>query len=171
MKQSANSSPEEIIRRKGKRRQTEYIGLAAFQVSFAYMFRHFLHVETVTIVAISALSLGWVLALLREKRRTLGETNRTRILTDAVESLLIMFLIAISVIVCLKLGIELLVIQAHLCVFLSGYFCGSVLSETRWVTTNFGNLSPNERYNYIHNLNSSIIFPYNSEFLRSLFRK
>ncbi|MBI3258051.1 MAG: hypothetical protein HYZ54_00995 [Ignavibacteriae bacterium] len=171
MIQSVNSSPEEILRRKRKRRQAEYIGLTAFQMSFVYMFRYFLHLETAIIIAAAALSLGWLLVVLREKRRILSVGNRTRILTDAVESLLIMFLIAISIIICLKLGIELLVIQAHLCVFLSGYFCGSILSETHWVTNNFGYLSPNERRNYLLNLNSSIIFPYNSEFLRSLLRE
>jgi hypothetical protein len=165
------TSPERILRGKQRRRQAEYIGLAAFQFSFAFIFRQFLAIESGIAVFVSAFSLGLLLAFLREKRRTLSSGNRSRILTEAVESLMIMMLIALSIIVCLKLGIQLLVVQVHLCVFLASYFCGSLIGETRWVVRNFEYLSPIERNNYLVNLNGSIIFPYNIEFLRSLFRK
>lgn len=171
MNEPANTSQENVLQRKRRRRQAEYIGLAAFQVTFAYMFRQFLEIESVIIVGSLALCLGWILAILREKRRTLDVANRSRILTDAIESLMIMLFIALSVIVSLKIGIPLLVVQVHLCSFLGAYFCGSLFGESRWVARNFNILTPVERRNYLYNLNSSIIFPYNADFLRTLFKK
>ncbi|MBS1536942.1 MAG: hypothetical protein JST20_04265 [Bacteroidetes bacterium] len=171
MNETANTSPESILRKKQRRRQTEYIGLTAFQTTFAFMFRQYLGFESGVIISASALSLGWILAVLREKRRILNSASRTRILTDAVESLMLMFLLALSVIVSLKIGIQLLVVQVHLCTFLASYFCGCLLGETRWITNNFEKLNQIERRNYLENLNSSIIFPYNKKFLSSLFKK
>lgn len=166
-----NADDERDIIQKQRRRHAEYCGLASSQAAIGWVVRDVLHWDTAIIVGGAAFFLSWLLARYREQRRTLDVGSKSRILTDAVESLLLMFLLAIGAIVSLKTGVELLVLQAHLCVFLTLYFIGTWISEMHWRKQNVGQLSSKEAKNYVLNLNRSVIFPYNSTFLRSLFRK
>lgn len=162
---------EQEVYQKQRRRQAEYIGLTTFQIVIGWAVHDFLRIDTALSVGISALLLGWVLARFREQRRTLEVANKSRILTDALESLLLMFLLAIGASLSLKAGVELLVVQAHLCVFFVFYFLGTWQSEVHWRKQFLSRLEYQAGRNYLLNLNRSVIFPYNSTFLRSLFRK
>ncbi len=166
-----NAADEQEVYQKQRRRQAEYIGLTTFQAVIGWLVRDFLRFDTGCAIAICAFLLGWMLARLREQRRTLEVANKSRILTDALESLLLMFLLAIGTILALKAGVELLIVQAHLCVFFVCYFLGSWQSEVHWRKQFLARLEYQAGRNYLLNLNRSVIFPYNSTFLRSLFRK
>ncbi|MBK9248747.1 MAG: hypothetical protein IPM69_11670 [Ignavibacteria bacterium] len=166
-----NSEEKQEIYQKQHRRQAEYIGLVIFQSVIGFTVNSYLRYDSGCIVMIVAFSIGWVLTRLREERRTLDVTNKSRILTDALESLLLMFILALCAILSLKIGIDLLTIQAHLCVYFVAFFVSSWQSEVHWRKQNLSHLSSKAIRNYILNLNRSIIFPYNSTFLRSLYRK
>ncbi len=166
-----NSTVEKEVYQKQRRRQAEYCGLVAFQTVIVWAVHEYLRYDTSAIVGFGAFMLAWILARFREQRRTLNVVSRSRILIDALESLLLMFLLAIGAILSLKAGVDLLVLQAHFSVFFAMYFLGTWLGEVHWRKQNLNLLSLTGILNYKLNLNKSVIFPYNTSFLRSLFRK
>ena len=161
----------EVLSQKVRQRILEYIGLISFQSTIGFIVHNYLRIDTSLIIIAAASIIGWILTNLRERRRTLDIVDRSRILTDSLESLLLMILLVICTLIALKSGIELLVLQAHVCFFFAAFLLSSLFSEVVWRKKYLSTLDLLSQQNYLYNLNRSLIFPYNSTFLRSLFRK
>lgn len=156
--------------RKKRQRFIEYLVLIGFQGFFVTAFLSVLQPFLSTALAVASFGLSWNLARLREQRRLLETNDKRRLLGDALESLVLMLFL-----VCIGIGaryiqISFVVVMAHLSVSLIAYFLGSFLGESVWTRQFFSSLSARQQYNYIVNLNQSLLFPYNFSHLRRVFR-
>jgi hypothetical protein len=156
---------------KRRRRTTEYVGIIAFQSFFAFSFVRLADFFLVLIFTLSAFGLSWTLALMRESRRTMEPTDRKRIITDAAESFILMFILVLSAIIAIQLQLSLVNYESYVCIALLAYFIGSLAGELYWMRVRFPLLDFTRQKNYAINLNSSIIFPYNLDSIRHSMRR
>jgi drug/metabolite transporter (DMT)-like permease len=171
---AANNAPTHemlaaLLRQKRRQRLVEYVVLISIQIVLALMLVREAQPAFAVALAVSALGVSWSLALVREHRRTLDVHSPQRLLGDAMESISIILLFVLAGIVAQFVGVPNVSLMAHLSVVTFAYFCGSFIGETLWMR-GFTELSTEKQTSYIHNLNRSIIFPYNISYLRSIFR-
>ncbi|MES2766485.1 MAG: hypothetical protein V4642_11480, partial [Bacteroidota bacterium] len=84
-----------------------------------------------------------------------------RIVTDAIESFILMFILVMSAIIAMQFGLSLVSYESYVCIILLAYFIGSCAGELHWTKMRFPFLDLAKQKNYAINLNGSIIFPYN----------
>jgi hypothetical protein len=162
---------ERALAQKLRRRMAEYVGIIAFQSFFAFSFAQLADAFLLLIFGVSAFGLAWTLAIQREKRRTLAPENKKRIIADAAESFILMFVLAMSAIIAIQLRLSLVNYESYVCIALLAYFIGSLAGEVRWTKTGLPLLKPEQRKNYAVNLNGSIIFPFNFGIIRRSLRQ
>ncbi|HYF02342.1 MAG TPA: hypothetical protein VEC36_03120 [Patescibacteria group bacterium] len=161
---------ETVLDRKRRRRNTEYVGIIAFQSFFAFSFLKIADIFLWLIFALSSFGLAMTLSLARENRRTQEPTDKKRIVTDAVESFALMFILVLSALISMQLGLSLVRYESYVCIVLLSYFVGSWAGELRWTRVRFPILEEFQQKNYVINLNASMIFPYNIGSIRRSFR-
>ena len=154
---------------KRRRRNMEYIGLIAFQGYFATRFFAIVDFLPACVSMLSVGSLAWVLGGHREQRRTEAFLSRPRLLADAVESLLLLFVLMLTGLVSILLNMNLLRYQSYVSIALLAFFIASFVREMVWQKRKFPLLDETRKNNYVMNLNKSIIFPYNLKYLRRVF--
>ncbi len=148
----------------------EYIVLIGFQGFFVTAFLKVLHPLFAPALAAVACGLAWNLASLREQRRTLALADSRRLIGDALESLILLLALVLIGIGAQFVAIPFIVVMAHLAISLMGFFVGSFLGESVWMKRYVYGLPDDIRSNYLGNLNRSLFFPYNLQYLRRVFR-
>lgn len=149
-----------LLERKRRRRNIEYVGLIALQGFFVGSFARSLVLLPSIGAMIATGGMAWTLTQYREKRRTLPESNRYRIIADVMETFgLLLSLVGIAI-AAHSLDIPVLLYQAHLSLMLMAYFASTLGSETLWMKKIFPTLNTAQQLNYLVNLNSSLILPF-----------
>jgi hypothetical protein len=154
-----------------KRRQFEYFALMTVQGFFFGAFLRQLNPVAGLGVALFTIGLTYTLTQYREKRRTLPESNKYRVLADVMEMIGLMFVLVCLSIVAIDLQVPLLQFQAHASLCLLLYFGCTMVFELFWTKRNFHKLLPGQQLNYLTNYNRSIIFPKNLLRFRQFFFK
>lgn len=155
-----------------KRRQrfVEYVSLSAGQ---GFLAAGLLHATNLT-ASFGAMPLvfgaAWLLAQVREKRRTLGQHDTKRLMGDTIESFSIAAMMALLVISSRWFGVGVGVMMTYLSMAILAYFLGSFIGEMWWASRIFPRYDLERKVNYVINLNRSVIFPYNLRYLRSILR-
>lgn len=151
------------FRLKRLQRAVEYILLASIFLFFLLAF-HGLYEGWLAIgLGLVIFGMNFQLTQLRERRRLAPPRDRSRIIADMVESiLLLLFVVGL-------LGIggvwRLMELQeqeylAYIASILMGLFLAGLTGEIYWQVRNFHDLSDEERSHYITNLKRTIILPY-----------
>lgn len=155
-----------------KRRQRfiEYAGLTAVQGFLAAGLLHATDLTSSFVAVPFAFVVAWLLAQIREKRRTLGQHDAKRHIGDTIESFSIALMMAIMVIGARWFAVGLAVMMTYLSMTILAYFLGSFSGEMWWANRIFPRYDLEHKINYVINLNRSVIFPYNLRYLRSIFR-
>ncbi len=148
----------------------EYLVLISFQGFFVTAFLRVLHPLFSPALAVVTCGLAWNLAALREQRRTLALANSRRLIGDALESLILLLALVLLGIGAQFVALPFVVVMAHLAISLMGYFVGSFLGESVWMKRYVPGLPDDRLSNYLGNLNRSLLFPYNFQYLRRVFR-
>jgi hypothetical protein len=161
---------ERLHEMKRRQRFVEYAALTAGQGFLAAGLIHATDL-TVSFVAMPLVFMAaWLLAQVREKRRTLGQHDTKRLLGDTIESFSVALMMALMVISARWFAVGLAVMMTYLSVAILAYFLGSFIGEMWWASRFFPRYDLEHKINYVINLNRSVIFPYNLRYLRSIFR-
>jgi hypothetical protein len=156
--------------RKRRQRMIEYVVLIGLQTALALMLLREVQFVFLLVFTVSAFGVAFNVTKLREQRRTLGLHSTKRLLGDTIESFAAMLIILVAGITARLLSVPMVSFFAHLAVIVWAYFCGSFTSETLWTRHIMPSLTAEQQTQYVHNLNRSIIFPYNIPYLRSVLR-
>jgi hypothetical protein len=155
---------------KRRHRFIEYAGLTAMQ---GFLAAGLLHATDLT-ASFGAMPLvfmaAWLLAQVREKRRTRGQHDTKRLMGDTLESFSIALMMAMMVIVAKWFSVGIAIMMTYLSMAILAYFLGSFIGEMWWANRIFPRYDLQHKVNYVINLNRSVIFPYNLRYLRSMFR-
>lgn len=155
---------------KRRQRYVEYVSLSAGQ---GFLAAGLLHATNLT-ASFGAMPLvfgaAWLLAQVREKRRTLGQHDTKRLMGDTIESFSIAAMMALLVISSRWFGVGVGVMMTYLSMAILAYFLGSFIGEMWWASRIFPRYDLERKVNYVINLNRSVIFPYNLRYLRSILR-
>jgi len=161
---------ERLHEMKRRQRFVEYASLTALQGFLAAGLLH----STALTLSFSAMPIvfaaAWLLAQIREKRRTMGQHDTKRLLGDTVESFSIALLMALALIAARWFTVGVAVMMTYLSMTILAYFLGSFIGEMWWASRVFPRYDLEHKVNYVINLNRSVIFPYNVRYLRSIFR-
>ncbi|MDW8220491.1 MAG: hypothetical protein RML40_08175 [Bacteroidota bacterium] len=156
---------------KRRQRLVEYIALSTLQgilaVGLLQSTSLIRSVELVPLVFAGA----WLLAQLREKRRTMGQHDTKRLLGDTIESFCLALTIALALILAQWFTVGIVVAMTYFAVSLLAYLLGSFFGELWWTSRVLPRYDLEHKINYVTNLNRSVIFPYNLRYLRSMFRE
>jgi hypothetical protein len=155
---------------KRRQRYLEYVSLAAGQ---GFLAAGLLHATNLT-ASFGAMPFvfgaAWLLAQVREKRRTLGQHDTKRLMGDTIESFSIAAMMALLVIGSRWFTVSVSVMMTYLSMAILAYFLGSFIGEMWWASRMFPRYDLEHKVNYVINLNRSVIFPYNLRYLRSILR-
>lgn len=155
---------------KRRQRYVEYVGLAAMQ---GFLAAGLLHATNLT-ASFGTMPLvfgaAWLLAQMREKRRTLGQHDTKRLMGDTIESFSIAAMMALLVIGSRWFTVGVGIAMTYLSMAILAYFLGSFIGEMWWASRVFPRYDLKHKVNYVINLNRSVIFPYNLRYLRSILR-
>lgn len=161
---------ERLHEMKRRQRFIEYASLVAMQGFLAAGLVH----STALTLSFTAMPVvfaaAWMLAQIREKRRTMGQHDTKRLLGDTIESFSIALLMALALIVARWFTVGVAVMMTYLSMTILAYFLGSFIGEMWWASRIFPRYDLEHKVNYVINLNRSVIFPYNVRYLRSIFR-
>ncbi len=165
-----NSSIAQEIQRKFQRRKFEYLALISVQAFFAGAFHGLLRPMICIGLVISTSGMCWTLTQYRQKRSTLPEFNRFRVIVDTLEVLFLMLFVTLFSISALKMDVDLTVYYAHLSVMLLSFFSATLLTELFWIRRIFPLLNSAQQLNYVVNLKSSILWPFSLSYLKKSLR-
>jgi hypothetical protein len=161
---------ERLLAARRRQRFVEYVSLVSMQGFLAAGLIHATHLTSALGIAPFTFVGAWMLASLREERRTRNQHDTKRLLGDTLESFGMALAVAIFGIAARWFGVPGGVIMTYLSVGIGAYFLGSFCGETWWQSRNFARLSMQDKVHYMTNFNRSIIFPYNIRYLRSALR-
>lgn len=159
------------LRQKQRQRYIEYIILMMIQIVFAVRLSGSGESLMPFIISLSSCAVGWSLSFIREQRRTLGVHNTKRLMGDILESFVLTAMIVIIGIMAQILSLSLVVVWSVVASIFFAFFLGSCIGEWMWRRRFFSRLTQESQYNYVANLNRSLLFPYNLVYLRQIFGK
>ncbi len=165
-----NSSVAQELDQKVRRRKIEYLVLIAIQAFFAGSMSAVLRPFLCLGLILSTSGTCWTLTQYRQKRCTLPEANRFRVIVDALEALFLMLFLTVFSIVALQYEVDARVYYAHISILLLSYFAATVLTELFWIRRIFPLLNSAQQLNYVINLPASILWPFRLSYLKRLFR-
>ncbi|MCE2502617.1 MAG: hypothetical protein J4G05_00930 [Chlorobi bacterium] len=152
-----------FYRIKRLQRAIEYVLLIGIFFFFLLAYIDYYRPYITSVLAFVFLGLNLQLTLQRERRKTQPATNRSRLLSDAIESILFLILILLMSIPSFSQALvggtpqeRYALVASVLCgIFLGGLF-GEIFFQIRRLPT----LPQEKQENYIKNLKRTIILPY-----------
>ena len=165
-----NSSIAQEIQRKFRRRKIEYLALISVQAFFVGAFHNLLRPVLCLGLVVSTCGMCWTLTQYRQKRGTLPEVNKVRVIVDTLEALFLMLFLTLFSIAALKMDIDLRVYYAHVSVMLLSFFAATLATEMFWIRRIFPLLNSAQQLNYAVNLHASVLWPFSLSYLKKSLR-
>lgn len=151
------------FRLKRLQRAVEYILLSSIFLFFLLAFHGLYEWWLALGLGLVIFGMNFQLTQLRERRRLTPPRDRSRIIADMVESvLLLLFVVGLLGIGGIWRWMDLQEQEylAYIASILMGLFLAGLTGEIYWQVRNFHDLDDDEREHYIANLKRTIILPY-----------